>query len=253
MRTNEHVRVGLAAHSLRAVPRPALLDLAIHARRQGMPFHMHVAEQPREVDQCLDAYGLRPVEVLAEDGILDMGVVAVHATHLTPAEIELLGAAQSTICLCRTTERDLGDGLPATAELYRAGVQFCVGTDSHASSDAFEEIRAVELDERSRTTTRHVVAEVPALFAMATYQGYLALGLNATWPHDTVTLDLHDASLAGSSAETDLDGLLFGATPRAVRDVTIAEKLVVRDGQHIRYDEARRGYETALRRLGLLA
>ncbi len=86
----------------------------------------------------------------------------------------------------------------------------------------------------------------------ATYQGYLALGLDAAWPHDTVTLDRYDASLVGLSVDSDLDGLLFGATPRAVRNVVVAGQTIVQDGCHIHYDEARRGYETALRQLGLL-
>jgi formiminoglutamate deiminase len=246
------VRIALAAHSIRAVPREPLLELAAYARQQDLPFHMHVAEQPAEVEACWQEYGLRPVELLAQAGALDERFVGIHATHLAPAEIEALGRAGAFVCLCRTTERDLGDGLPETAALVQAGARLCVGVDSHASGDAFEEIRAVELDDRSRTEARQVAAEAPALLQAATQAGYQAIGLGDVWQEDAVYLDAADASLAGSADDLLPDAVIFGATPRAVDEVTIGGQTVVKDGVHLRYAEARRGYETTLRRLGLL-
>jgi cytosine/adenosine deaminase-related metal-dependent hydrolase len=213
---------------------------------------MHVAEQPAEIEECLQEYGLRPVELLAQAGVLDERFVGIHATHLSPAEIEALGQANAFVCLCRTTERDLGDGLPETAALVQAGVKLCVGVDSHASSDAFEEIRAVELDDRSRTEARQVAAEAPALLRAATQAGYQAIGLGDVWQEDTVYLNAADASLAGSADELLTDAVIFGATPRAVDEVTIGGQTVVNDGIHLRYAEALRGYETTLHKLGLL-
>ncbi len=246
------VHVGLAAHSLRAVARPQLGALAAYARRHALPFHMHVAEQPREVDICLDTYGVRPGVLLADDGILDKRFVAVHATHLTPEEMSMLGATQAFVCLCRTTERDLGDGLPDTAALVRAGAKLCVGVDSYTSSDAFDELRAVEYDERSRTLTRHAAVDAPMLLAAVTRQGYAALGLGPAWQHDLVYLNAHDASIAGSNDALLADSVIFGATPRAVDEVVIAGRPVVQHGMHVHYDAARNGYETTLRKLGLL-
>jgi formiminoglutamate deiminase len=246
------VRIALAAHSIRAVPREQVLELAAYTRQQGLPFHMHVAEQPAEIEECLQEYGLRPVELLAQAGVLDERFVGIHATHLSPAEIEALGQANAFVCLCRTTERDLGDGLPETAALVQAGVKLCVGVDSHASSDAFEEIRAVELDDRSRTEARQVAAEAPALLRAATQAGYQAIGLGDGWQEDTVYLNAADASLAGSADELLTDAVIFGATPRAVDEVTIGGQTVVNDGIHLRYAEALRGYETTLHKLGLL-
>jgi formiminoglutamate deiminase len=246
------VHIGVAAHSLRAVTRPQLGALATYARSHTLPFHMHVAEQPREVDICLGTYGMRPVMLLADDGILDERFVAVHATHLTPEEMALLGAAQAFICLCRTTERDLGDGLPDTTAMVRAGVTLCVGVDSHTSGDAFEELRAVEYDERSRTLTRHAAVDAPVLLAAATRQGYAALGLGPAWQHDQVYLNAHDASIAGSSDALLTDSVIFGATPRTVDEVVIAGRPVVQHGIHVYYEAARSGYETTLRKLGLL-
>lgn len=246
------VRVGVAAHSIRAVPRQAVRELSDYARRQALPFHMHVSEQPREVEECQAEYGLRPVELLAEDGVLDERFVAVHATHLDAGEIQALGHSGATVCLCRTTERDLGDGLPHTAELIQAGARLCVGVDSHASGDAFEEIRAVELDERSRTLARTVAAEAPDLLTMATQNGCEAIGFGDAWKRDHVLLNAHDPSVAAIATEQLADAVVFAATPRAVQEVVVDGRSVVEAGWHADYETSRRAYETTLRRLRLM-
>jgi formiminoglutamate deiminase len=245
------VCIGVAAHSIRAVPIEQVVELANFARNQSLPFHMHVAEQQREVEECQQEYGVRPVELLAEHGILNPNFVVIHATHLNDEEIKALGEANAFVCLCRTTERDLGDGLPRTADLIQAGAKICVGVDSHANSDAFEEIRAVELDERSRTKTRHVAAEAPKLLEMATLHGLQAIGMEAAWQKDQVYLNANDASLALINDDLLTDAVIFGATPRAVDEVMIDGQSVVKDGVHAAYDEALRGYEKTLQKLGL--
>ena len=246
------VRVGLAAHSIRAVPQEQVIDLAAFARRRRLPFHMHVAEQRGEIEECRQEYGQRPVELLAKAGVLDPRFVAVHATHLAAKEIEALGAARAFVCLCRTTERDLGDGLPQTAALVEAGARLCVGVDSHAGSDAFEEIRAVELDDRSRTEARYVVAEAPNLWQAATQSGYEAIGFDDVWSQDRVYLKADDPSIVGLGDELLPDGVIFGATPRAVDEVIVNGQTIVKHGRHLQYDEARQGYQATLRRLGLI-
>jgi len=246
------VQIGLAAHSLRAVSPQQVVELAAYARQHNMMFHMHVAEQQREVDECLQRYKLRPVAILAKGGILDQNFVAIHATHLDAGEIEALGAAKAFVCLCRTTERDLGDGLPDAAALVEAGARLCVGVDSHASSDAFEEIRAIELDGRSRAEARHVVAEAPDLLLAATEYGYQAIGLGDAWQNDRVYLNAEDPAIALINEDLLVDAVIFGATPRAVDEVVIGGRMVVKGGVHILYDEARIGYEQTLRKLELL-
>lgn len=249
---DENIQIALAAHSIRAVPREQVQELAVFARQQSMMFHMHVAEQQGEIEECLEEYGLRPVAVLAEDGILDQNFVAIHATHLDNGEIKALGNAKAFICLCRTTERDLGDGLPQVAGLVEAGARLCVGVDSHASGDAFEEIRAVELDDRSRTEARHVAAEASELLQAATQYGYQAIGMPDAWQNDRVYLKASDPSIALVEDDLLTDAVVFGTTPRAVDEVVVDGQTIVKDGLHIRYDEAYRGYEMTLRKLGLL-
>jgi formiminoglutamate deiminase len=248
---NSRVQIALAAHSIRAVSRPQICELAVYARQQGLMFHMHVAEQRREIEECLAEYGLRPVALLAEDGVLDENFVAVHATHLNEPESVALGQANAFVCLCRTTERDLGDGLPPVADLVNAGARLCVGVDSHAGSDAFEEIRAIELDERSRAEARHVAAEAPALLLAATQRGYKAIGLPNIWREDTVYLRANDPSIALANDDALADAIIFGATPRAVDKVVVAGQTIVEGGVHARYNEAYRGYEVTLRKLGI--
>lgn len=246
------VRIALAAHSIRAVPREQVVALAEYARQHDLMFHMHVAEQRREIDECLAEYGQRPVALLAEAGVLAQNFVAIHATHLEPAEIQALGQAKSFVCLCRTTERDLGDGLPQVAELVEAGVKLCVGTDSHASSDAFEELRAVELDERSRTEARHVAASASQLLLAGTRFGYEAIGLDDVWSEDKVYLKANDPSIALVSDDLLADGIIFGATPRAVDKVVVAGQTLVDNGHHLHYQPAYETYQKTLHKLDLL-
>ncbi len=248
------VEVALAAHSIRAVPIEGVLELASFAREREMPFHMHVAEQRRELEECRAEYQLSPMELLAEKGVLGERFVAVHATHLSAGEIAAVGNTRTTVCLCRTTERDLGDGLPAVEELALAGARFCVGVDSHCGPDAFEELRAVELDERSRTERRVVAMSGAELLEIGTREGYRAIGMSAEWQHDEVRLDATQACLAGtrSVVETELaDHVVFAATSRAVDRVTVAGESLVESGRHRSYEAALEGYEKALERLDL--
>jgi formiminoglutamate deiminase len=244
------VQVALAAHSIRAVPLEQVAALAAYARDRQMPFHMHVAEQRRELAECRSEYGATPVELLARHGILDERFVAIHATHLTAAEIAALGAARAYVGLCRTTERDLGDSAPETAALVQAGARLCFGVDSHASGDAFEEVRAAELDMRVRAEARHIAAEAPLLLDAATRGGYQAIGFGAAWRADNVWLDAADASIAGASDDLLADAVIFGATPRAVDRVEVAGQVIVEGGRHVRYDEALEGFQRAIGSLG---
>ena len=148
------VVIGLAPHSVRAVPPAFLRELASYAESASLPLHMHVAEQPREIEECIAETGKRPVELLADLGVLSPRFVAVHATHLAPHEAVLLGQARSFACVCATTEADLGDGLPDISALRSAGARLCTGVDSHVLTDAIAELRALETLARLRTGTR---------------------------------------------------------------------------------------------------
>lgn len=227
--------VGVAPHSLRAIPRDWLPELWQWAADRDLPFHMHVAEQPAEVEACTAAYGARPVELLAADGLLDERFTAVHATHLTDEEVALLGAAGSTICACPTTERDLGDGFLRGLDLLEAGAAIALGTDSHTSLDFFEEMRLVEYHERLRRLRRVVIAEEDGfggqsaggpLLRMATAAGARALripagAIDAGRVADLVAVDLDHPSLLGVPDRHLASALALSATPDAVTDVWV--------------------------------
>jgi formimidoylglutamate deiminase len=244
------VRIGVAPHSVRAVTKASLAAASDFARSEALPLHAHVSEQRREIRECLAEHGRRPVELLADVGALGPLFSAVHATHLTPGEATLLGASRSFACLCRTTERDLGDGAPDVAALVRAGARLTIGVDSHASSCPFEEARAIELDERTRVEARHVAVYAPALVEALTTDGYASLGWSLEDCDDHVVLDAKDPALVGVSAPLVADGVVFAASARAVRDVTIAGAPVVRAGRHASFDAARARFERALDQLG---
>src|SRR6185437_15464345 len=175
------VRVGVAPHSVRAVPPEWLRPLAAYAERHALPLHMHVAEQPAEIEACVAETGRRPVELLAEQGVLGPRFVAVHATHLAAHEPRLLGEAGAFACLCPTTERDLGDGLPDVGALRAAGVRLSVGIDSHVITCPLEDLRGLELGERLRTgrrVTMRTAGRTPAeaLWRIGSVEGAVACG-----------------------------------------------------------------------------
>ena len=247
-----NVTVAVAAHSIRAVPLPDIRILSAYAEEHELPFHMHVCEQRTELAECRSEHGTTPVALLSNQGVLSLRFVAVHATHLDEGEVEALGKSGTFVCICRTTERDLGDGLPPTSKLLRAGARLCVGVDSHSCENPFEEIRAVELDERTRLEKRDAVAEAPVLLDAVTRLGYAACGLDESWRDDHVHLDPDDPSIAAMDPDHASDAILFGATPRAVKSVSVAGKQIVAEGRHAQYDETLDLYRKSLKYLALI-
>jgi cytosine/adenosine deaminase-related metal-dependent hydrolase len=195
------------------------------------PLHVHLSEQVAENDACVAAYGRTPTEVLADAGALGQRTSAVHATHLTDRDIGLLGGSGTTACFCPTTERDLGDGIGPSRRLHDAGSPLTLGSDSHAVIDLFEEMRAVELDERLATRRRgHWSAA--ELLAAATHQGHRSIGFDGAGriavgaPADLVTLDTASLRTAGTGA--DAETAVFAASAADVVQVVCAGKVVAR-------------------------
>jgi len=230
------VRVGVAAHSVRALGRDYLAALGSLTERHRLPLHAHVAEQPLEIQQCLGEHGVRPIELLDELGLLSDRFVGVHATFLGPGEPERLGRAGANACICPTTERNLGDGLPDLQALRQAGVVLSLGTDSHARIDPFAELRALEDGERLRRGARNALAArggsvAPVLFDAATAGSAAAVGLDAGAIEagrraDLVAVRLDDRALAaldcgGEAADAVLAGLFLGGHARMVTSVWV--------------------------------
>ncbi|HEX6514289.1 MAG TPA: formimidoylglutamate deiminase [Nocardioidaceae bacterium] len=175
--TDDRTVVGAAIHSVRAVPRDQMPTVAAWARAHAVPLHVHLSEQVAENRACLEHYGETPTGVLEEAGALGERSTAVHATHLTDADVRLLGETRTHACLCPTTERDLADGIGPSRLLHDAGSPLTLGSDSHAVVDAFEEMRAVELDERLDSQERGRWSAGELLHA-ATSVGHASLGFD---------------------------------------------------------------------------
>jgi formimidoylglutamate deiminase len=206
------VRIGVAPHSVRAVPPEWLRPIAEHAARHALPLHMHVAEQPAEIAACLAETGRRPVELLADHGVLGPRFVAVHATHLAAHEPQLLAAAGAFVCLCPTTERDLGDGLPDVGALHAAGVRLCAGIDSHVMTSPLEDLRGIELGERLRTGRRvtfRAEGRTPAeeLWRIGSIEGAAACGFADAG--GTIMVDTDAPELALVREEHLLDAVVY--------------------------------------------
>jgi formiminoglutamate deiminase len=230
--------VGAAIHSVRAVPPAAASRVAEWASKRAVPLHFHCSEQPDENEEALAAYGATPVELLDEAGALARGSVAVHATHLSGPDVERLRGCGAGICICPTTERDLGDGIGPARRLLEVGSPISLGSDSQAVVDPFEEMRALELDERLATHRRGNFTTVQLLEA-ATSAGYAAIGdpnggrLEPGAPADFVTVDLDGTGLAGIDEDFLLEGAVFAASARDVVDVVVGGRPVVAGGRHL--------------------
>ena len=202
------VRVGVAPHSVRACPRDWLEELGRYAAAEGLPLHVHADEQAREIEECLAEHGLRPLELLAETGCLGPSTTVVHATHADAHELDLLADAGARVCLCPTTEANLGDGFAPVQELYERGVGICIGSDSNVRIDPLEELREFEGIARRRAGRRNVVS-VSSLLCFGADEGAAALGLER-WPD--VEVDLEHPSLAGVEPEDVHAALIFGSS-----------------------------------------
>ena len=226
--------IGLAPHSVRAVHESELAFIAKH--RNGRVVHIHVSEQPAENDACREATGRTPTQLLSDAQLLGSFTTAVHATHLQSADIDLLGQSKTFACFCPTTERDLADGIGPSENLVSAGSPLCLGTDSHAVIDMFEEARAVEMNQRLITNKRGVHRSSDLLSA-ATINGASSLGskkhgLVAGAPADFISVSTNSVRLATFDPANGAAHLVHSATSSDVSDVWVGGEQIVSDYKH---------------------
>jgi formimidoylglutamate deiminase len=251
--------VGIGAHSLRAVSEKSLRRIAKIARATGGPLHIHVAEQQREVDECLAALGKRPVRWLLDEFDVNERWCLVHATHIEPEECEALAASGAVVCLCPSTEANLGDGLFPLKAYLEAGGRFAIGSDSHVSINPYEELRWLEYGQRLAFERRNIAAMPGQRTGRNLYEravdggaqagglggGRLQKGANA----DLVVLDDDSPMLLGHDAESLLDALVFSGFTLPIDRVMVAGEWRVVDGRHVARDEARKEYARVIGKL----
>jgi formimidoylglutamate deiminase len=222
------LEVGVAAHSVRAVPRGWLERIGEYASQNALPLHIHADEQPREIQECREEHGMRPIELLAASGFLGPRTVVVHATHADEHELGLLAEHGSRVCACPTTEGNLGDGfLPARA-ILDLGIGLCVGSDSHVRLDPFEELREIETNSRRLSGRRNVLVppgeDSPTPWLLRA--GWQREGLQTGDPADFVEIDLEHPAISDVVEEDLPSALVFGAGSGAVAAAWVAGRRV---------------------------
>jgi formimidoylglutamate deiminase len=200
------VRVGVAPHSVRACPPDWLEEIGRYAERNGLVLHVHADEQPREIEECVAEHGLRPIELLERTRCLGPRTTIVHATHADDHELDLLAESGSRVCLCPTTEANLGDGFMPVERLRSRGIPLCIGSDSNVRIDPLEELRELEGTARRQALRRNVVPP-EELLRIGTSAGAAALALDE-WPG--VEVDLEHGALAGVADDEVEAALVFG-------------------------------------------
>lgn len=233
------VPIGLAPHSVRAVPETWFRAIAEYSRAYTLPLHVHADEQLLEIEECQAAYGCTPIELLERFGALGSQTTIIHATHAHATELALLAQHACTVCVCPTTEGDLGDGIAPYAEFMAADIMLSIGSDSNTRLDPIEELRWAEYSARMRYQRRRVLVREkqaspgPLLLDIGTHGGAVALSQNTGFievgmPADMVAIDLTHPSLRGWTEEDLLDTLFFGASGNVIQQTWVQGKQVYR-------------------------
>ena len=257
------LRIGAAFHSLRAVPLEQLRRAALALRDMdaSMPMHIHVAEQMLEVRGCERATGRRPVELLLDQGLLSANWCVVHATHANAEELSGIAAAGAIVCVSISTEANLGDGSFDAVRFLKMDGKLCVGSDSQCTVSPAEELRWLEYQQRLRRKRRGVLADgseshvgtrlwrdaaLNGAQALGQPVGRIAVGYRADW----LALDAAHPAMAGAAADAALDRLVFAGAERAIRDVMVGGRWVVKDHRHAADEELRGQFAAVVANLG---
>jgi formimidoylglutamate deiminase len=209
------ITIGLAPHSVRACPKDWLDEIGRYADSHDLVLHVHADEQPREIEECLAEHGMRPIELLAATGCLGPRTSIVHATHAADAELDLIAQAGASICICPTTEANLGDGYAPVVRVRKRGIAVCIGSDSNVRIDPLEELRELESIARRETLRRNVIP-VDTLLSAGTSAGASAIGIDS-WP--PTEIDLEHVSLVGVEPDQLGAALVFGCGADVIRGV----------------------------------
>jgi formimidoylglutamate deiminase len=251
----DKAKLGFSVHSLRAVAGPDIQRVFGHTA--SLPFHMHVAEQNKEVTDCLHFYKQRPVQWLMANMPVDDRFFLVHATHLDDEELKGLARSGATVVLCPSTEGNLGDGIFRGKEYATLGGRWCIGTDSHIGINALEEFRMIDYRQRLLTNKRNTFDADAARYMVheSIDRGRLAMGVRSEdyfevgSSFDAVVFDARSPRLAGSDMHHWLPTLLYHVDSSAILGTILNGEWIVKDGHHVRGEEIRLKYLNAMRRV----
>ena len=230
--------LGAVAHSIRAATPHEIGLLHAESLVRKLPFHLHIEEQRKEVEDSLACYGLTPMAAITGAVKDCSNLTAIHCTHTEPADMRVYLDQGGRVCLCPLTEGNLGDGIPALAEVHRQGGRICLGSDSNNRISMFEDMRWMEYGQRLSQETRGALRPedghlARVLFEAATLGGASAVAVDAGAIEagklaDFVAVDLDAPALAGWTSETLLDAMIFGADPSIVLGTAVGGRWVYR-------------------------
>lgn len=255
----ERLSVSLGAHSLRAVSADSLTALADAAQQTGTAMHLHIAEQSAEVEQCLAATGNRPVDWLLDTVAVDDRWCLVHATHIDEHEVTRLAQTEAVVCVCPSTEANLGDGLFPLRAFLEQGGRIAIGSDSHVTVNPFEELRWLEYGQRLATQSRNVAAVGASRVGHELFTRVLEGGAQtgpdvpagiAEGAHaDLLVLDGGAPMLAGHRDATLLDALIFSGLRSPIDRVMVHGEWRVINGYHVEHDKVLADFSAAMVRI----
>lgn len=259
-KAGDDVVVGIGAHSLRAVSAESVQKISTVAAGNKIPMHLHIAEQQREVDDCVATLGVRPVQWLLDNYPVASHWNLVHATHLDDAELDGIAKCDSVVVLCPSTEANLGDGLFRLHDFLSHGGRIAIGSDSHVSLNPFEELRWLEYGQRLTSRSRNVTSIRDAhvgseLFQRALEGGVAACGLRCAGlqngaPADFIVLNGDDPMLLGHDETSRLDALVFSGYALPIERVMVNGQWCVVDGVHVAAERSRTEFGATLARIG---
>jgi formimidoylglutamate deiminase len=259
LKIHEQLGGGFAPHSLRATSKNDVAEVSA-ALSKISPIHIHVAEQVKEVEDCVTWSGARPVEYMLDHFSIAENWCAIHATHMTEDEITRLAKSGAVVGLCPTTEANLGDGIFPAIEYLKANGCMGIGSDSHISISPAEDLRMLEYSQRLKHVTRNALANGPhqstgrSLFEKAAHGGAQALQQNMGAIEvgkraDILVLDPEHHSMLGRTQDNALDTWIFSAGNSAVRDVYVGGSLMVKDRQHLHQSAITKKFKQVIARL----
>ena len=251
---DERLKIGIAFHSLRAVPELAMREVLDEIGKDRTPIHIHISEQLAEVDECKALRGCRPIEWLLTNISVDERWTLVHAIHITPAEANGIAERKAIVALCPTTEANLGDGLFPLREFFDLDGRIGIGSDSNVSVSAVEELRWLEYGQRLITHERAVgitIAEPSVgrcLFEQTVAGGLQSCG-QPSQAEDRILLDTDAPALFGATRDDLHDRFVFGGNRSLIREVHVGGRIAVSEGRHPRRDQIAAAYRKTLTRL----
>ena len=254
--------VGMALHSLRAVPASSMTEVISHfkSRVHSCPIHIHIAEQTQEVEQSIKALGKRPVEWLLDNHDIDKQWCLIHATHMTPKETAEVAKSGATVGICPTTEANLGDGFFPLRQYLDDGGQIAIGSDGNTCTNPMEELRWLEYGQRLLSRTRNVASDDRERHTGTNlYSHYLEGGARSIGQKtgalklggraDLIVLDDNSADLANIAADSILDVLVFGTSQSLIKDVMVNGTWKITNYHHADEERIRNTFISATKAL----